>query len=238
MNKEEPIRDQAEKLRKRMKNVDQKVDSIDSAITVQKNEKLPPRSRVHKQKHMQKKTKIKVKYPLIRLLGMFFILLPILIFSIYSYNESQSTPSSTPVEESKGAEAVYYTEEEEEVKETGAEEEVEENSVTEEESITDEKVVTGEAETIKEEPQITEQTMEPETAKETNTSGTVSSGGTQAAPVDQTVVYHKVQPGETIFRLAMKYYKSQAGIDIIKKANSLPSNEISVGQTLTIPLSK
>jgi LysM repeat protein len=237
MNKEEPIRDQAEKLRKRMKDVDQKVDSIDSTTTVQKNEKLPPRSRVHKQKHMQKKTKIKVKYPLIRLLGMFFILLPILIFSIYTYNDSQKTSSSTPVEESKGAEAVYYTEEEEEVIETDAEEEIEENTVTEEESITVEKVETGEEET-KEEPQITEQTMAPETPKETTTSGTVSSGGSQAAPVDQTVVYHKVQPGETIFRLAMKYYKSQSGIDIIKKANSLPSNEITVGQTLTIPLSK
>lgn len=237
MNKEEPIRDQAEKLRKRMKDVDQKVDSIDSNITVQTNEKLPPRSRVHKQKHMQKKTKIKVKYPLIRLLGMFFILLPILIFSIYSYNESQKTSSGTPVEESKGAEAVYYTEEEEEVQETESEEEIEENTVTEEEAITEEKMETGE-ETISEESQITEQTIVPETAKETTTSGTVSSGGTKAEPVDQSVVYHKVQPGETIFRLAMKYYKSQSGIDIIKKANSLPSNEITVGQTLTIPLSK
>lgn len=238
MNKEEPIRDQAEKLRKRMKDVDQKVDSIDSTTTIHGNEKLPPRSRIHKQKHMQKKTKIKVKYPLIRLLGMFFILLPIVIFSIYTYNVSQKTSSSTPVEESKGAEAVYYTEEEE-VQESETEEEKEDDTVTGESS-TKEKVETVEEETIAEEPAITEQTNGTETVQETTTtSGTASNEETKAAePVDQSVVYHKVQPGETIFRLAMKYYKSQSGIDIIKKANSLPSNEITVGQTLTIPLSK
>ncbi len=47
-----------------------------------KREELPPRSRVHHQK--QKKNKWKLKYPVIRLLALFFILLPITIFSIYS----------------------------------------------------------------------------------------------------------------------------------------------------------
>lgn len=232
MNKEEPIRDQAEKLRKRMKDVDQKVDSPKDGNTTLSNEKLPPRSRVHKQKQLKKKTKIKVKYPLIRLLGMFFILLPIVIFSIYTYNESQKSSVSSTVEESKGAEAVYYTDAEEDI----AEEVEEENTVTEE-AVTDEN---GGAEaSAVEESANAEQANSIETVQETTiTPESSTNSNTKAEPVDQTVVYHKVQRGETIFRLAMKYYKSQSGIDIIKKANSLPSNEITVGQTLTIPLSK
>lgn len=234
MNKEEPIRDQAEKLRKRMKDVDQKVDSPKDGNTTLSNEKLPPRSRVHKQKQLKKKTKIKVKYPLIRLLGMFFILLPIVIFSIYTYNESQKSSVSSTVEESKGAEAVYYTDAEEDI----AEEVEEENTVTEE-AVTDEDVgAEAEAGTV-EGSANAEQATSSETAQETTTTPeSTTNSNTKAEPVDQSVVYHKVQPGETIFRLAMKYYKSQSGIDIIKKANSLSSNEITVGQTLTIPLSK
>ncbi|MEK3991024.1 MULTISPECIES: LysM peptidoglycan-binding domain-containing protein [Robertmurraya] len=232
MNKEEPIRDQAEKLRKRMKDVDQKVDSPKDGNTTLSNEKLPPRSRVHKQKQLKKKTKIKVKYPLIRLLGMFFILLPIVIFSIYTYNESQKSSVSSTVEESKGAEAVYYTDAEEDI----AEEVEEENTVTEE-AVADEN---GGAEaSAVEESANAERANSIETVQETTiTPESSTNSNTKAEPVDQTVVYHKVQRGETIFRLAMKYYKSQSGIDIIKKANSLPSNEITVGQTLTIPLSK
>lgn len=230
MNKEEPIRDQAEKLRKRMKDVDQKVDSTQDAKTTLSNEKLPPRSRIHKQKQLKKKTKIKVKYPIIRLLGMFFILLPIVIFSIYTYNDSQKSSVSTTVEESKGAEAVYYTDVEEEVAE-------EEEKAETEEAVADENLE-AEAGTV-EESANAEQAKPSETAQEaTTTPESTTNSSTKTEPVDQTVVYHKVQPGETVFRLAMKYYKSQSGIDIIKKANSLSSNEITVGQTLTIPLSK
>lgn len=232
MNKEEPIRDQAEKLRKKMKDVDRKVELTQDGNATLSNEKLPPRSRVHKQKQLKKKTKIKVKYPLIRLLGMFFILLPIVIFSIYTYNESQKSSVSSTVDESKGVEAVYYTDADEEV----AEEDEEENTETEE-ALTDEKVE-AETDTV-EESTNAEETNSSETApKSTTTPESTTTSNTKAEPVDQTVVYHKVQPGETIFRLAMKYYKSQSGIDIIKEANSLPSNEITVGETLTIPLSK
>lgn len=231
MNKEEPIRDQAEKLRKRMKNVDRKVDTLEIETITNSNEKLPPRSRVHKQKQMKKKTKIKVKYPLIRLLGMFFILLPIAIFSIYTYNESQKTSSSIPVQENKGAEAIYYTDEEEGIEET---------TITEEKE-TDGEDVKKEEEDPDKMDDLTdpEQSIKTETPQETiSTSEATTTVKPKVQSVNPTVVYHKVQPGETVFRLAMKYYKSKSGIDIIKKANSLSSNEITVGQTLTIPLSK
>ena len=76
MNKEDPYRDQAEKLRQ---NIERK--QFEEGQVVER-EDLPPRSRVHHQKH--KKNKWKLKYPVIRLLVLFFILLPITIFSIYS----------------------------------------------------------------------------------------------------------------------------------------------------------
>ena len=49
-------------------------------------------------------------------------------------------------------------------------------------------------------------------------------------------VYHTVQPGETLYRIAMKYYKSQSGIEKIREANGIQGNEISSGQTLKVPL--
>ncbi|MBO0995357.1 LysM peptidoglycan-binding domain-containing protein [Bacillus sp. SD088] len=48
-------------------------------------------------------------------------------------------------------------------------------------------------------------------------------------------VYHTVQPGETLFRIAMNHYQSQDGIEKIRQANGLSGNEISVGQKLKIP---
>jgi len=50
------------------------------------------------------------------------------------------------------------------------------------------------------------------------------------------IIYHTVQKGETLFRISMQYYKSQAGIEKIKEANGITNNEIVVGQSLKIPL--
>jgi len=50
------------------------------------------------------------------------------------------------------------------------------------------------------------------------------------------VVYHTVKPKETLFKISMKYYQSQKGIDIIKKANKLQNESIYSGQVLKIPL--
>ena len=76
MNKERPYREQAEKLRQKID-----IDPFEEGEVVEREE-LPPRSRVHLQK--RKKNKWKLKYPVIRLLVLFFILLPITIFGIYS----------------------------------------------------------------------------------------------------------------------------------------------------------
>ena len=49
---------------------------------------------------------------------------------------------------------------------------------------------------------------------------------------------HTVQPGETLYRIAVNTYGAagaSAGVEKIKQANGLGSNEISVGQTLVLP---
>ena len=51
-------------------------------------------------------------------------------------------------------------------------------------------------------------------------------------PVGKT---HKVAPGETLYRISMNYYKSDSGVDKIRQANGLSSNNIMVGQKLIIP---
>ncbi len=46
---------------------------------------------------------------------------------------------------------------------------------------------------------------------------------------------HTVAPGENLYRISLKYYKSGDGVNKIRQANGLSSNEIVVGQTLVIP---
>ena len=67
MNKEDPYRDQAEKLRQKIERKE-----FEEGQLVEREE-LPPRSRLHHQKH--KKNKWKLKYPVIRLVGIIFYLI-------------------------------------------------------------------------------------------------------------------------------------------------------------------
>src|SRR3954447_22079393 len=97
VNKEEPYRDQAERLKQRIQKINEKVDGD--------SEKLPPREHVHRQK--RKKTKWKVKYPVIRLLVLCFILLPIIIFSVISYRDSGVKVNGT--QKTSGSSVGYET---------------------------------------------------------------------------------------------------------------------------------
>lgn len=51
-------------------------------------------------------------------------------------------------------------------------------------------------------------------------------------PVAKT---HTVGSNENLYRISLKYYGNGEGVDKIKSANGLSSNEIAVGQTLVIP---
>jgi LysM repeat protein len=58
----------------------------------------------------------------------------------------------------------------------------------------------------------------------------------EVKPETETVAKtHTVGSNENLFRISLKYYGNGAGVDKIKSANGLSSNEIKVGQTLVIP---
>ncbi|MCM3401897.1 LysM peptidoglycan-binding domain-containing protein [Cytobacillus oceanisediminis] len=242
MNKEDPYRDQAERLRK-------KIDRKQEAEYSGQKSALPPRSRVHQEK--RKKSKWKVKYPVIRLLALFFILLPITIFSIYQYVSSDKNINAglnAEIEETGSETVVFATNDEDE----GTAIEVRE----EPESQEPEKPEKAEGVQVKEDAKVQQEKhasqttakedkgSEPNSKKQaqqtapesTDSSKTAGKQEQEELKTEGKVVYHTVKPKETIFRIAMTYYKSQSGIEKIKQANNLPSNEIQTGQVLKIPL--
>jgi LysM repeat protein len=232
VNHEEPYRNQAERLRKKIEKVK------DGEVPVLGKNELPSRTDIHRNK--KNKTKLKVKFPIIRLLALFFILLPVGIFSAYSVLGSKEINTSDKVGTivSGGVEEINVEDsgkaevEVDEMTETNTPmEEVEVIEKTEEENnenSADQKATLTEKE---EEVDTTNQTS---IEKEPTQTGTSNVGETTTTTTTN-MVYHTVQPKETLFRIAMKYYQSQSGIEIIQTANNLNGNEIMVGQVLKIP---
>ncbi|NQD65192.1 LysM peptidoglycan-binding domain-containing protein [Bacillus haikouensis] len=235
MNKD-PYRDQADKIKQKIERVHEE------PAAPKKREPLPPRNELHREK--KKKNKVKLKYPLISLLLLFFILMPLTVFSIYSYFDSRNEPLVVLSEGNNEVEEVQYDQNEEEEDLSDSSEEDSPAERTDEGSGVD---VSGDSVDKNQSDQEADNTAdktklpaakaaeveEPETA-ETDTHSDESKPAQESS---SEIIYHTVQPQETIFRIAMKYYHSQDGIAKIKKANNLPSNEIQSGQVLKIPLS-
>jgi len=75
-----------------------------------------------------------------------------------------------------------------------------------------------------------------ETQNETETPKEEEKPKTENKTEDNTKARtHIVAANETLYRISMNYYGSDAGIDKIKKANGLSSNDIMAGQKLIIP---
>ena len=243
MNKEETYREQIEKHRQRI----ERVKPAAARAT-----ELPPRARVHR--HAKKKTAVKLKYPVIRLLVLFFILLPITLFSIISYlGESKTKPINT----SGGYDQVVLDdgsgENSNSSGDTESAEEAKDDQVRDEDS--------GQKEEDAQEEQVIQPALpandaisesegknggqQEKAADDSTSTSTPSSTKNDAKPESskgdsgsssEKMLYHTVKPGETLFRIAMNYYKSQDGIEIIRKANGIKENEIKVGETLKIPI--
>lgn len=234
MNNEKPIRDQAERLRKK---VERKTDQA----TAEKKDSLPPRGELHRQK--QKKTKVKVKYPVIRLMALFFILLPVTFFSIISYLEG----SKGPFEISKEQAGVELIDVESSSKAKAENKEGEGapaiDEISESQQIDLPAAPAPSSGGDKNSPSSLNINSEKEQKKESDKATAVTQPAAEVSaqpPVDSSageekIVFHTVQPNETLFRVAMKYYKTQAGIEIIRKANNIKGNEIQAGQVLKIP---
>jgi LysM repeat protein len=226
VNKEEPFRDQAERLRKKIEILNE-VPSKDTA--------LPSRSNLHRNK--KNKTKWKLKYPVIRLLALFFIILPIVIFSAHSYLGSNKIISTEKVSNEKtGYEEINLEDKQFDVIDKADDDSTEQQEAevdTEQgnETNSNEEIDTnpeGEGLSSEDPDELSQSVDLPSTDKDQ----------TITIPKEESsseMVYHTVESSETLYRIAMKYYQSQAGIEIIKKANHIVGNEIKAGQVLKIP---
>ncbi|XXM74139.1 LysM peptidoglycan-binding domain-containing protein [Lysinibacillus sphaericus] len=230
----DPFRDKADKSK-------QKIERVQEEPAPKKREPLPPRSELHREK--RKKNKVKLKYPLISLLLLFFILMPLTVFSIYSYFDNRNEPLTVFSEEKNEVQEVQYEGNNDDGESSAVSEETTESKQAEQEeaAVSEEPVKEDKEKDTKREKKLpaakAAEVEEPEKA-ETPEPATEPGQGTPAQEADSEIVYHTVQPSETIFRIAMKYYHSQNGIEIIKSANNLPTNEIQSGQVLKIPLSR
>lgn len=238
MNREDPYRRLTDETKQRIQLSYQKRSTASS----EKSTGLPPRSEVHGEK--RRKTKNKVGYPLIRLLAIFFILLPITIFATYSYRDKDVPVKTDPVDkgdhEQISIEDATVSEKlsSKEKKMQADAEENDDDGVTgnqgeDEADISTDEKQNEQVEEIKPALPPQDQTQPTQPAKQTAPPQTQ-----QVEP--QKVTYnkpikHKVQANETLFRISMQYYKSQDGIEKIKQANNLKSDEIQEGQVLIIP---
>ncbi|PHD74782.1 hypothetical protein COF64_14040 [Bacillus sp. AFS043905] len=223
---------------------------------------FPKRSKVHQNK--KKKSKVKIKLPMIQLLALFFILLPIGFYSLYTYfqdrplpvtksdqvvlkeEDKESIPTTATAEdlkekESAKAEAEKEKEEAEAEAKAKAQQEAKEKAKAQQEAEEKAKVQREAEAKAKAQQEAEEKAKVQQEAEEKAKKAAAEKKNVQAAKSDKEeykVVLHTVQGEETLFRISMNYYKSQEGIALIREWNGLNGNEISRGQVLKIPIKK
>ena len=205
---------------------------LDQATTLRERaakekETLPPRSKLHANK--KKKTKWKIHYPMVRLIGIAFFLIPIAILAIV-LNDDQNIISKILPSESSIYEPVHVIKPTPSPKPPSSEEDKEDLKDTEE--------------TIEEEEDIQEDVTE-EQATESSETVAEEKEEKPEPVIEETaindeieIIYHTVQKEETLFSISVKYYNGRHGEKIIKDFNNLITNQVNVGQTLKIPIKK
>ncbi|MGF2616904.1 LysM peptidoglycan-binding domain-containing protein [Rossellomorea vietnamensis] len=216
----DPYRAQAEKLR-------QKIERVEPAPEqeVKQKRSLPKRSDVHQEKRK------KIKYPLIKGMLAFFVLLPIVMYGLYSSLDVSGNENRSVVTETGQMEEVTY--ESKEVKD-----EVKSGTTEENKEIVDSESAAATAEPD-DSPKAEEEEVRIEEVSEEN----IVQLNDQEESVQEDefgenvqVIEHIVEPQETLFRIAMNYYKSQEGIEKIKEWNNIDQHDLEAGQVLKIPL--
>jgi nucleoid-associated protein YgaU len=218
------------RVQKNEKENDQAVE-LRSRIERQKaKSSLPKRSKVHQNK--KKKSKVKIKLPMIQLLALFFILLPIGFYSLYTYFQDRPLPVT------KSDQVVLKEEDKESIPTTATAEDLKEKESAKAEAEKEKEEAEAKA---KAQQEAEEKAKVQQEAEEKAKKAAAEKKNVQAAKSDKEeykVVLHTVQGEETLFRISMNYYKSQEGIALIREWNGLNGNEISRGQVLKIPIKK
>ncbi|WP_042346323.1 LysM peptidoglycan-binding domain-containing protein [Bacillus massiliigorillae] len=253
-------KDQAELLRK-------KVDSNHSEAEFSVDS-LPSRKEVHSKK--KQKTVWKIKFPLVKLLAAFFVLLPVAIFAFYTYFTKDDKPTYTKEKDESSFSSEVNVDDKyvvgSEKKEDSSKDKDSKDKASKEKESKEKQLASAneqkesEKDAKKEIPSTSASSssgpnVKSEEPTSNNNKNNNNNNTTHQVPVKNEpkepekkpvvpnqnestpkVIEHTVKPKETIFRIAMNYYKSQSGIDIIKRANGLTSNDIRVGQVLKIPM--
>jgi len=194
--------------------------------------KLPSRSELHRKGRKPKK---KSSHTMINVILGLFTLIPVLILvyiisDFYTPGDRTSAKggdtgtlfemnSEKPVEKTAVADKddekkAASNEDEKSAGKTEAEAKVEEKPVS--------KPVVNVNPTPEKKPEVK---VEPEPEKKPEVKP-------ESKPVAKT---HTVGSNENLYRISLKYYGNGGGVDKIKSANGLTSNEIGVGQRLVIP---
>ncbi|MBS2969444.1 LysM peptidoglycan-binding domain-containing protein [Metabacillus sp. KIGAM252] len=233
-----------------------KIDQVKEQMTADfkdENGQYPTRSEIHRSRRRAKETKkkVKLKYPLISLLALCFILLPILFLTLTYYYEKDGTTldngqklkdyesiiidnnrsKSQAPENSEPADA---SEESSSGKDADLSEDAAVASKPEEKA---EKPANSAAPPQEKKP---ENEPVPSEASKTASAENVKKSEPAAPPAEDKpagkVVEHVVKPKENLYRISLKYYKSREGEAIIKDYNQIAANEVYAGQVLEIPL--
>lgn len=228
MNREDPYRQITDKTRRRIQR------SYNERVGGGSVSDLPPRTELHRQR--RSKPKKRLKYPVIRVLALFFILVPITFFAIYS-NLPEDIPVQTEPADKGDHEKISIDDSQEfqDSKEDGSESEAEKEAETPQEVPNTEAI----AENVDPTPAPPQEAVTQDPG-----AGTVQIPPAQSSEQPSTaqnmnknkVIKHTVRENDTLYNISIRYYGSQAGIAIIKKANNLTSDEIQLGQVLKIPL--
>ncbi|QBP41360.1 LysM peptidoglycan-binding domain-containing protein [Paenisporosarcina antarctica] len=199
-----------------------KIDEHRKPIQINDEEKPNTRTSRRSNNVAPKKTKQKTNL-MLPILFFFFILIPvsilIYVFAFYEPNSNETTVlenSQFKFEQNK--------------------------EDTESDSTSENKDTQNQEETTepKEEEPVVEDTSKVAEPKEEKLSEEQPKEDTPAVeqPKEETpqiAKTHVVQPGETLYRIAMNYYNSADAVEKIKSANGLTSNSISTGQALVLP---
>jgi len=196
-----------------------KIDEHRQSIGVEDEEVELLRSR--RRSNSGKKTKKKSRNILIPTLFFIFILIPVCIFLyvqfIYTPKDTEEVQESGIIQVETKTITNSPKEEEEENKASAEDKEVDQAPVTEEPEVEEPKAEQPKTEQPKVEKPKVEQPKVEQPKQETPSRT------------------HIVKENETLYRIAVNYYKDPNAVEKIKAANGLSSNDISAGQKLILP---
>jgi LysM repeat protein len=196
--------DQAEELRRKMIKHSSSKPEIDIL-------KLPPRRSTHSSS--DKKVKLKFKFPIIKLLAIFFI---IILISIVAYSFYPKANNDTENKNSNNTEEIEF------------------DKSSSEKDLQKDKVKTVIKDINKEDndpvDETTHPTVEPAKVELPN------KPNNETKNINYEIVTHKVSSKDTLYSISKKYFGNSNGIKTIMKWNGLKDEVIKEGQILKIPL--